>query len=400
MRSGGRASVQRHVRDRPRILVLHPSDELYGADRVLLDVLDAIQGLVEPIVVLPSDSSPGPLSAVLRRRGIAVERLPFPVLRRRYLSPIGLLRLGVAAAIGIVSLSRAARRHRVHVIHANTSVVLFTPILAGLMRVPWVWHLHEIVERPRWLARTIGWLSRRRRARVIAVSRAVAGNLERCGGIAATVIHNPAPPRQSMSPIEGESRTVLMVGRVNGLKGHEEFTLAARRLHAAGVVAQFRMIGGAVPGREEPYERLAHEIRSLDPDGSWIAFAGHSADVAGEMLRATLVVIPSIVAEGFNITALEAMALGRPVVATAVGGLPEVVVNEETGLVVQPGDIDALARGIRRVVEDPSLARRLGEAGRQRAFAVFGRDAFQESWREVYRQLLVERLPSRERTPG
>lgn len=379
---------------RPRILVLHPSDELYGADRVLLEVLEAIADEVKPIVVLPLDTPSGPLSLALRRQGIIVERIAFPVLRRRYQSPIGVVRLAFAASIGSVRLYRCARQHRVRVIHANTSAILFAPFLAALVRVPWLWHLHEIVERPRWLCQAIGWISSRRQGQVLAVSRAVAQHLEQCGGRESTVIFNPAPPSQPDPILPERPNTVLMVGRVNGSKGHREFALAARLLHESGLNAEFRLLGGPVPGREEPYETLGREVRELDPDGTWLAFAGHSSNVGEEMSRAGVVVVPSVVAEGLNITALEAMALGRPVIASAVGGLPEVVADEETGLLVPPGDVDALARAVRRIIEDPILARRLGEAGRERAVTVFGREAFQASWRQIYRRVLGEDVTS------
>lgn len=378
---------------RAAILVLHPSDELYGADRVLLEVLDALAPLVRPIVVLPSDSPPGPLSAELARRGITVERVRFAVIRRRYLSPLGLARLGLAASVGMASLYRLARRHRVRAIHVNTSGILFGPLLAALVRVPWVWHLHEIIERPRWLRRFIGFVSARRGGHVVTVSRALALHLERCGGPAATVILNTTPPSPPEASPVTESKIVLMVGRVNGMKGHAEFTMAARLLHESGLDARFRMVGGAAPGSEDLYAALGQVVRELDPDSRWLEFAGYSSNVGDEMSRAAVVVVPSTtatgVSEGFNITALEAMARGRPVVASSVGGLPEVVVDGQTGLLVPAGDIKALAVAMRRMIDDPALARQMGENGRRRANTALGRKAFQAKWRRVYRRVLA-----------
>jgi glycosyltransferase involved in cell wall biosynthesis len=83
--------------------------------------------------------------------------------------------------------------------------------------------------------------------------------------------------------------------------------------------------------------------------------------------RATVAVVPSIVPEGFPLVALEAMAAGRPVIASRTGGLPEVVVDEETGLLVGPGDVGELQRALERLLADESLRRRLGRAGRERA---------------------------------
>jgi len=82
--------------------------------------------------------------------------------------------------------------------------------------------------------------------------------------------------------------------------------------------------------------------------------------------RAAVVACPSH-REGFGVVCAEAMAHGRPVVASAVGGLLDLVVDGETGLLVEPGDVRALRRALRRLLEDSELRRRLGEAGRRRA---------------------------------
>jgi glycosyltransferase involved in cell wall biosynthesis len=88
---------------------------------------------------------------------------------------------------------------------------------------------------------------------------------------------------------------------------------------------------------------------------------------------------------------LEAMAAGLPVVATAVGGVPEIVVEGETGLLVAPGDPAALAGALSRLVEDPALRRRLGAAGRERVRARFDLDAMRAAHVEVYGAALAAR---------
>ena len=167
---------------RPAVLVVHPSDELYGADRILLRVLDAISGLVEPVVVLPADVMPGALSAALHERGIRVERVPLPILRRRYSSPLGIILTAGRGVVGLVSLWRIGRRQRVAVVHSNTAAVLIGPFVATLLRVPHVWHVHEIIERPRWLGRLVARVTRIRTKRVVAISDAVRIRLEADGG--------------------------------------------------------------------------------------------------------------------------------------------------------------------------------------------------------------------------
>lgn len=90
--------------------------------------------------------------------------------------------------------------------------------------------------------------------------------------------------------------------------------------------------------------------------------------------------------EPFGIVNLEAMAAGKAVLATRVGGVPEVVVDGETGILVPPGDPEALAEGIRRLAGDPALRERLGAAGRERA-RLFSWDVVTEQYLEVYRKV-------------
>jgi glycosyltransferase involved in cell wall biosynthesis len=103
--------------------------------------------------------------------------------------------------------------------------------------------------------------------------------------------------------------------------------------------------------------------------------------------RAAVVVVPSR-REGYGMAAREAMAHGRPVVATAVGGLVDAVEDGVTGLLVPPGDPRALRAALERLLADPALRQRMGAAARERARAAFGRDAQADALLAAYRALL------------
>jgi glycosyltransferase involved in cell wall biosynthesis len=109
---------------------------------------------------------------------------------------------------------------------------------------------------------------------------------------------------------------------------------------------------------------------ALTGAGRHVHFAGSQADPAALMARAEVIWVPSRAEGGINV-ALEAMALGRPVVASHLHGLAEVITDGETGFLVPPGNKIELARQTRRLLDDAALARRLGEAGRRRARAHF-----------------------------
>jgi glycosyltransferase involved in cell wall biosynthesis len=113
------------------------------------------------------------------------------------------------------------------------------------------------------------------------------------------------------------------------------------------------------------------------------------------LLAAADIFALSSTSEGLPMTLLEAMAAGLPVVASAVGDVPEAVANGETGLLVPPADPDALAHSLRTVLADASLRRRLGAAGRERALALFDLPRFHDAHLRVYRDALARRgLPA------
>jgi glycosyltransferase involved in cell wall biosynthesis len=370
---------------RPAVLFLHASDELYGSDRMLLTVLDAVRERVRPIVVLPADTVPGGLSPELLARGLDVRRCQIPVVRRRYMSPFGLVRLWLTAILGLVQLARLGRASGVVAVHTNTSAVLVGPLVAALLRVTHIWHIHEIVDHPRWLGRAIGVATRSGRQRVVAISEAVARQLRLDGGRVSDVLLNPAPDVDDPGPPSSDALpVVLMAGRVNGRKGHDVFVRAASLLRDSGTQAVFEIVGGAVPGQTEPFDRLVAAVRELDPTSTWLRFDGWADDMDDRIVRATMVVLPTTNQEPLNITALEAMARRRPVVASNTGGLVEVVDDGVTGLLVPPADEIALAKAIGSLLADRELADRMGQAGRQRAISAFSRRAYANAWERLY----------------
>jgi glycosyltransferase involved in cell wall biosynthesis len=157
---------------------------------------------------------------------------------------------------------------------------------------------------------------------------------------------------------------VLYAGRLSPEKGIEELVAAADGLKL--VVAGDGPLRARVPGA--------------------LGFVPHG-ELEGLYARAAVVACPSR-REGFGVACLEAMAHARPVVATDVGGLRDLVVDGETGLVVPPRDPAALRAALDRLLADPALRRRLGSAGRRRAQERFSWDVVTEATVAAYRMAL------------
>jgi len=150
------------------------------------------------------------------------------------------------------------------------------------------------------------------------------------------------------------------VGRLAPVKGVEYFVRMAGSLGFQLPRARFVVAGSG------PEESRLREIAYAHNLGDRLLFLGHVSPVAPVLAACDVVVIPSL-SEGFSLVAAEAMALARPVVGTSVGGLVDVVVDGETGLLVPPGDPEALAAAVARLLRDPALASAMGEAGARRA---------------------------------
>jgi glycosyltransferase involved in cell wall biosynthesis len=193
-----------------------------------------------------------------------------------------------------------------------------------------------------------------------------------------SVVHNglPGPPDEPTppaSPTDGPRRIVL-VGRLSPRKGNDVALEALALLRAEGRDISLELYGSVFPGYEWFEEQLRARSYESDLAGS-VHFGGYTSPTWPALARAEVVLVPSR-AEPFGNTALEAQLAGRPVVASAVQGLQEIVTDEKTGLLVPPDDPAALAAAIASLLDDPERARRLAAAGQRSAKANFGLERY------------------------
>lgn len=325
----------------------------------------------------------GPLQAAMHSLGLPTFSLGAKS-RRQY-------------AGALVRLVRWIRHREVHLLHAHC----FDPTCLGLVaariaRIPFIFTRHHSDHHIRinrhWHTRVDGWTGRQA-DHVIAVSevtRRIMIEVEHVPGDRITVVYNGMEPlREPRAEERARLRSelgwrgepvCLILARLHEEKGHRYlFAAIPEVLRRAG--ATTFLLAGDGPHRRE----LESAVRERGLEGV-VRFLGRRDDVPALIDLASVVVLPSL-AESFGFVLLEAMSLGKPVVASEIGGIPEVVSDGETGLLVPSADPHALADAIARVLLNPEVASTLGRAGRARA-GCFGFDRMMRSYESIYRRVL------------
>jgi glycosyltransferase involved in cell wall biosynthesis len=203
-------------------------------------------------------------------------------------------------------------------------------------------------------------------------------------GIDPTPYRSEVPPPSRRPKSDPSARPTLgVLARLAPQKGHRVLLDGLSEIVEEVPDVRVRIVGHEEQTTIAELEAYARERGVADR----VEFEGFCADVPGLLADLDLFVLPSLW-EGFGLVLLEAMAAGRPIVASAVGPIPEIVVDGVTGLLVPPGDASALATAVVRVLADPDLAAALGRAGRARVESEFGLDVMVARTEALYEQLV------------
>lgn len=372
------------------VLLVHSSSGHYGADRQLLLIASGLDpARYRPLVVLPGE---GTLVSDLRAAGVEVHVRELSVLRRELVTPRGALAVAAALARDARWLAGMVRGRRVALVHSNTSVVLGGAAAAALGRVPHVWHVREIYTRfgrlwpaYRSLLSTAGALP--------CVSAATAEQFRPRDP--AQVIYDGLAFDPSRAPRDAARRSlgldpvapvIAVLGRISDWKGQDVLVraLAERPLRERGAVGL--IAGEAWPGADQRAGRvveLAHELGVADR----LRLLGFREDVGTVFGAADLVAVPSTAPDPLPGSALEAAAAGCAVVASAHGGLPEIIRDGESGRLAPPRDPGALARVAAELLDDPELGDRLGATARADVRRRFSADRLLDEVQALYDSL-------------
>ena len=297
-------------------------------------------------------------------------------------------------------VARLARAHQVNLVHCNDAVSISRIGILGarLAGLPCVCHARRfdrLGRFERWLAGSVDYF--------VFISAALEQHF-----LAQT---RPAPPHRVIHngldledfPVRLDGRVarqefglssdrivIGIVGRLVGWKGHDVFLRGLERVAERYPEVQGLIVGGPEVNSPHLPQQLRQQADSLGLSDI-VHFTGHREDIAASIAAMDILVHASTEPEPFGRVLIEGMAMSKPVVASAAGGVPEIVVDGVTGLLVRPGDAAALSDALMSLVQDPQRAEALGRAGRSRVEALFTIQHHVQRVQEVYGVTLGDR---------
>ena len=363
--------------ERPGMLVLTPSADLYGSDQALLHGLPA---LLEQMRVVVLSAVDGPFIDQARAMGATVLVGPDFAVRRYQRRPLSHLALAGRTVQTVWNARSLIRRHQLSTVYVNTVAVAALPLMR-ILRRPVVLHVHER-GRGGWFEKFVIGQLPRFADHVLANSEFTRSTFGPSVQRRSEVVYNGVaiPPESLEIP---DSNRVVVPARIHPKKGQPVLVDAVARLVARGVDIKVDVFGDALPEHAEYEQALRAQIHELGLEDH-VRLLGHTPDVEAIYTGHGIAVVPSVAPEEFSLVAAEAQIRGLAVVATGPGGVCEVVVADETGVIVPAQDPDGLADGIERLLRDPKLRREMGERGRRRMLERFTV--------ETYRARLIEAI--------
>lgn len=372
---------------RRRIAHILPWPSVGGSELATLRLARAVEGEEFTSVAFCLEAAES-VRELFARDGIPV--VSYKAAEPSYRRPVQYLRTSI-------SLARALRRARVDLVHfADVYAAHRSSLGALLAGVPAISHVrNSFPEKPSLRDRSF-LLPIRKFVFVSADSRDMFGHPVRPSR--AALLYDGIDPTM---PAAGANRSVReelsiahdapiigMVARIAPQKDYPTLIRAAAILVKTHPAVRFLIVGqhSGVETYAKHYTMVRHLIDEMGL-GAHFIFTDHRSDV-DRFIAAMDVCVLSTHQEGLPLVILEAMAQAKPFVATSVGGVPEIVLDGETGLLVPPADPQALARALARLLSDPVLADRLGKGGRRMVEGEFSLASFAARGRALYRSLL------------
>jgi len=356
------------------VLYINHSSQISGAEVVLINLLNLVkQKNVYPIVILPQN---GKLAKKIRKEKIQVEIVPIPFLVRTC-NPLILINYFINYFLFSKSFYKIIKKYQIRIIHANSFQAAFYSLLvAKLLKIPLVWHMHDILSY-RLFNKIFIKLTSFGVSKIICVSEAVKVNLtifgvnsEKC-----KVIYNSINRSEFLNTnvIYGKFRkeynisqdTILIgiIGQIAEWKGQEIFLNSISKVLIKFSKVKFIIVGDVISEKEEKYKKTLKKFIEKNNLEKVVFFTGFREDISQIITDLNIIVHTSIKPDPLPTIIIEGMALGKPVIATDVGGVRELITPNLNGLIIPPKDSQKLSQAILKMLSNPKLIKKMGKEG-------------------------------------
>lgn len=368
-----------------RIAMMIESDGPGGAETMIFRLSEELRRRGHTIVPVGPRTGTGWLGSAFRAAGFS----PETYWLNRPIDPAGVTRL-----------ARLLRQHRVDIVHSHDfTMAVYGAAAARRVGVPHVVTMHGGVNVCGALRRRIAlrWAMRSSAFTAMvssATARQFATELGRHESLFCVVPNGVPVPLGNAAKVRDEFRiapdelVLLAVGNLEPHKGHRLLLEALARIQERGGTRPWRLIIAAGRGGPE-HEGLKRVLNERNLEGR-VHIAGGRDDVPDLLALADIYAMPSLV-EGLPMALLEAMVAGKAIVASATAGIPEAIVDGREGLLVPPGNVDALTRALDTLLRNPVLRERLAAAAQARSRAEFTLDVMTGRYEHLYRRALSRR---------
>ncbi|OMD36706.1 glycosyltransferase family 4 protein [Paenibacillus odorifer] len=352
-----------------RVAYIDHTAKWSGGEVALFNILTHIGEQIDPLVILAED---GALAERLREKGMDVRIIPLDEsIRSRGRNAVN---LGApAAAFKLLAYGRKLapllKAEKVDCVHTNSlKSALYGAIAAKIAGVPLIWHIRDHIGAPYLkpiVAKGIRLLSRLLPNGVIANSHSTLNALELPRSKKTLVVYSAFAKAIGNGIVMRDQKdfNVLLVGRLAHWKG-QHIVLEAAKSFKNEPRVKFWLAGDALFGEEAYKQELLQKIKNDELTN--VSMLGHVDDIQGLMNTADLLIHTSVTPEPFGQVIVEGMAAGLPVIASNEGGPVEIVVQGETGLLIEPGDAAILADSIKWMLDHPEERRRMADNGMKR----------------------------------
>lgn len=380
------------------VLIVNQSAELYGADKAILELIENYPVGYNPIVILHEE---GPLKELLERKGIEVIKCSVIKVKRGILKPGFFLKLPFEVFKSFRIIRKQLNGRKIDLIHSNATSVFIGAFYASIFRIKHLWHVHEIIEHPKKVKeiypKIVGLFSDYIIFNSNATSQHFLSIFPKLES-KSVVIHNGQNRnfpfsdehrdfiRTNEFKINKETIAIGLVGRISRLKGQFLLLEAFKSLKEKFNNINLIYIGSVACGQEHILNSLKSQIDDFGLNDT-ITIIDFQKEIWPYYDALDIVTIPSTEPESFGLVATEAMLSSKPVIASKIGGLKEIIEEGKTGYFFEPSNPIDLALQLEKLINSREDIFNMGKLGLDRVRKLFNSAKYIDGITQLYDKL-------------